>query len=55
MEPVDVATVDHVGLTVTNLDASIAWYQAVFGLSVVQGPHVTAVLKSGSAISSGPA
>jgi catechol 2,3-dioxygenase-like lactoylglutathione lyase family enzyme len=39
-EPVDVATVDHVGLTVTDLDASIAWYQAVFGLSVLQGPHV---------------
>ncbi|HTC68968.1 MAG TPA: VOC family protein [Acidothermaceae bacterium] len=39
-ESADVATVDHVGLTVTDLDASIAWYQAVFGLSVVQGPHV---------------
>jgi catechol 2,3-dioxygenase-like lactoylglutathione lyase family enzyme len=36
----DVATVDHVGLTVTNLDAAIAWYQAVFGLSVLQGPDV---------------
>ena len=39
-EPLDVATVDHVGLTVTNLDASIAWYQDVFGLSVLQGPDV---------------
>jgi catechol 2,3-dioxygenase-like lactoylglutathione lyase family enzyme len=36
----DVATVDHVGLTVTDLDAAIAWYQAVFGLSVLQGPDV---------------
>ncbi len=36
----DVATVDHVGLTVTNLDAAIAWYQTVFGLSVLQGPDV---------------
>ena len=30
--------VDHVGLTVTDLDAAIAWYGAVFGLSVEQGP-----------------
>jgi catechol 2,3-dioxygenase-like lactoylglutathione lyase family enzyme len=36
----DVATVDHVGLTVTDLDAAIAWYQSVFGLSVLQGPDV---------------
>ena len=32
--------VDHVGLTVTDLDAAIAWYVAVFGLEVLQGPDV---------------
>jgi catechol 2,3-dioxygenase-like lactoylglutathione lyase family enzyme len=32
--------VDHVGLTVTDLDAAIAWYGAVFGLEVLQGPDV---------------
>ena len=32
--------VDHVGLTVTDLDAAIAWYGAVFGLWVEQGPTV---------------
>ena len=33
-------TVDHVGLTVTDLDAAIAWYGEVFGLWVQQGPTV---------------
>ena len=32
--------VDHVGLTVTDLDAAISWYRAVFGLELVQGPDV---------------
>ena len=32
--------VDHVGLTVTDLDAAVAWYCAVFGLEVLQGPDV---------------
>ena len=32
--------VDHVGLTVTDLDAAIAWYGKVFGLWVEQGPTV---------------
>jgi len=32
--------VDHVGLTVTDLDAAIAWYGEVFGLGVLQGPTV---------------
>jgi catechol 2,3-dioxygenase-like lactoylglutathione lyase family enzyme len=32
--------VDHVGLTVTDLDAAIAWYGEVFGLGVLQGPAV---------------
>ncbi len=32
--------VDHVGLTVTDLDAAIAWYVTVFGLDVLQGPDV---------------
>jgi catechol 2,3-dioxygenase-like lactoylglutathione lyase family enzyme len=30
--------IDHVGLTVTDLDAAIAWYGAVFGLEVLSGP-----------------
>lgn len=34
------AEVDHVGLTVTDLDAAIAWYGEVFGLEVVKGPDV---------------
>ena len=29
--------VDHVGLTVTDLDAAIAWYGAVFGLGWSRG------------------
>ena len=32
--------VDHVGLTVVDLDAAIAWYVAVFGFEVLQGPDV---------------
>jgi catechol 2,3-dioxygenase-like lactoylglutathione lyase family enzyme len=32
--------VDHVGLTVIDLDAAIAWYREVFGLGVLQGPTV---------------
>lgn len=32
--------VDHVGLTVTDLDAAIAWYGEVFGLRVLRGPDV---------------
>jgi len=32
--------VDHVGITVTDLDAAIAWYEEVFGLGVLQGPTV---------------
>ena len=32
--------VDHVGLTVADLDAAMAWYRAVFGLELVQGPDV---------------
>jgi catechol 2,3-dioxygenase-like lactoylglutathione lyase family enzyme len=32
--------VDHVGLTVTDLDAAIEWYRAVFGLEILQGPDV---------------
>lgn len=34
------SVVDHVGLTVTDLDAAIAWYSAVFALEVLQGPTV---------------
>lgn len=34
------AAVDHIGLTVTDLDAAIAWYGAVLGLEVLQGPDV---------------
>jgi catechol 2,3-dioxygenase-like lactoylglutathione lyase family enzyme len=34
------AVVDHVGLTVTDLDAAIAWYGEVFGLRVLRGPDV---------------
>jgi catechol 2,3-dioxygenase-like lactoylglutathione lyase family enzyme len=32
--------VDHVGLTVTDLDAAIAWYGAVFRLELLQGPDL---------------
>ena len=32
--------VDHVGITVTDLDAAIAWYGEVFGLGVLQGATV---------------
>ena len=38
--PAGGTTVDHVGLTVTDLDAAIAWYRDVFGLEVLQGPSV---------------
>jgi catechol 2,3-dioxygenase-like lactoylglutathione lyase family enzyme len=34
------AIVDHVGITVTDLGAAIAWYGDVFGLGVLQGPTV---------------
>jgi len=34
------AGVDHVGLTVTDLDAAMAWYGEVFGLRVLRGPDV---------------
>jgi len=34
------AAVDHVGLTVTDLDAAIAWYHDVFALEVLQGPDL---------------
>ncbi len=36
----DPTAVDHVGLTVTDLNAAIAWYGTVFGLRVVKGPDV---------------
>ena len=32
--------IDHVGLTVTDLDAAIAWYAELFDLEVVRGPDV---------------
>ena len=35
-----VTRVDHVGLTVSDLDAAISWYGHVFGLGVLQGPTV---------------
>jgi catechol 2,3-dioxygenase-like lactoylglutathione lyase family enzyme len=34
------AAIDHVGLTVTDLDAAIAWYGEVFRLAVLRGPEV---------------
>lgn len=30
--------INHTGLTVTDIDAAVAWYRDVFGLAVVYGP-----------------
>ena len=32
-----VAMLDHINMTVTNLDASTAWYRSVFGFEQVEG------------------
>lgn len=32
------AKINHAGLTVTDLDAAVAWYTEVFGLALVFGP-----------------
>ena len=40
MPPVSIASLHHVALTVTDLDASIAWYERVFGIAYqMDGPH----------------
>lgn len=34
------AATNHVAITVTNLDASVSWYQQVFGFEkIAEGPH----------------
>ena len=40
MPPVSIASLHHIALTVTDLDASIAWYERVFGIAYqMDGPH----------------
>jgi catechol 2,3-dioxygenase-like lactoylglutathione lyase family enzyme len=40
MPDLALANLHHIALTVTNLDASIAWYERVFGISYqMDGPH----------------
>ena len=40
MPPVSITSLHHVALTVTDLDASIAWYERVFGIAYqMDGPH----------------
>jgi catechol 2,3-dioxygenase-like lactoylglutathione lyase family enzyme len=35
----EILRLEHAGLTVTDLDASVAWYQRMFGCEVVQELH----------------
>ncbi len=40
MPPVSIPNLHHIALTVTDLDASIAWYERVFGIAYqMDGPH----------------
>lgn len=34
-------TMNHVGITVTDIDAAVKWYQELFGCSVVMAPTTT--------------
>jgi catechol-2,3-dioxygenase len=31
-------TINHIAVSVTNLDKAVKWYQEVFGLNVINGP-----------------
>ncbi|MDQ3838388.1 MAG: VOC family protein, partial [Thermoproteota archaeon] len=31
-------TINHIAVSVTNLDKAVKWYQEVFGFSVINGP-----------------
>ena len=40
MPPVSIPSLHHIALTVTDLDASIAWYERVFGIAYqMEEPH----------------
>ena len=43
MPQVAATSLHHIALTVTDLDASIAWYERVFGIACqMDGPHEAA-------------
>ena len=31
-------TINHIAISVTNLDKAVKWYQEIFGFNVINGP-----------------